>query len=139
MKGYIKISKIETSLNALSFVTKSIPQASMKTKVPLVCVNHATRLLSLVHVGDCWNYALEAIINCIIIIPGSLLMFICLCYNCNGLCGGLPSSMLTASGGKHICSACLVKLGRVEEALEVFDRAQTTAPEARDALLTYYQ
>src|ERR1044072_9891927 len=51
----------------------------------------------------CWNYALEAIINCIIIIPGSLLMFICLCYNCNGLCGGLPSSMLTTSGGKPIC------------------------------------
>src|ERR1043165_5673673 len=22
------------------------------------------------------------------------------CYNCNGLCGGLPSSMLTTSGGK---------------------------------------
>src|SRR3954471_20103631 len=51
----------------------------------------------------CWNYALEAIINCIIIIPGSLLMFIRLCYNCNGLCGGLPSSMLIASGGKPIC------------------------------------
>src|SRR3954466_10389287 len=51
----------------------------------------------------CYNYALEAIINCIIIIPGSLLMFICLCYNCNGLCGGLPSSMLTASVGKPIC------------------------------------
>src|SRR3954471_8011642 len=101
MKGYIKISRIETSLKALSSVTKSIPQESMKTKVPLV--NHATRLLSLVQVGDCWNYALEAIINGIIIIPGSLLMFICLCYNCNGLCGGLPSSMLTTSGGKPIC------------------------------------
>src|ERR1041384_1234502 len=103
MKGYIKIRRIETSPKALSSMTKSIPQASMKTKVPLVSENHATRLLSLVQVGDYWNYALEAIINCIIIIPGSLLMFICLCYNCNGLCGGLPSSMLTASGGKPIC------------------------------------
>ena len=36
MKGYIKTSRIETSLKALSSVTKSIPQASMKTKVPLV-------------------------------------------------------------------------------------------------------
>src|SRR3954468_3623621 len=103
MKGYIKIHKIDMSLKALSSVTKSIPQASMKTKVPLVRANHATRLLSLVQVGDCWNYALEAIIKCIIIIPGSLLMFICMCYNCNGLCGGLPSSMLTAFGGKLIC------------------------------------
>src|SRR3954466_245114 len=103
MNGYIMISRIETSLKALSSVTKSIPQASMKTKVPLVCANHATRLLSLVQVGDCWNYALEAIINCIIKILGSLLMFICLCYNCNGLCGGFPSSMLTAFGGKSIC------------------------------------
>src|SRR3954470_23878668 len=103
MKGYIKISRIETSLKALSSVTKSIPQARLKTKVPLVRVKHATRLLSLVQVGDCSNYALEAIINCIIIISGSLLMFICLYYNCNGLCGGLPSSMLTAFGGKPIC------------------------------------
>src|ERR1043165_2572208 len=103
MKGYIKIRRIETSLKALSSVTKSISQASMQTKVPLVRLNHATRLLSLVEVGECWNYALEAIINCIIIILGSLLMFIYLCYNCNGLCGGLPSSMLTASGGKPIC------------------------------------
>src|ERR1043165_5656728 len=55
------------------------------------------------HACFCWNYALEAITHCSIIIPGSLLMFICLCYNCNGLCGGLPSSMLTASGGKPIC------------------------------------
>ena len=36
MKGYIKTSRIETILKALSSVTKSIPQASMKTKVPLV-------------------------------------------------------------------------------------------------------
>src|ERR1043165_7285826 len=103
MKGYIKIRRIEMSLKALSSVMKSIPQASMKTKVQLVCANHATRLLSLVQVGDCWNYALEAIINCIIIILGLLLMFIFLCYNCNVLCGGLPSSMLTASGGKPVC------------------------------------
>jgi tetratricopeptide (TPR) repeat protein len=40
---------------------------------------------------------------------------------------------------KWYVAACLVKLGRQEEALEVFDRAQATAPEARDALLTYYQ
>src|SRR4051812_30984216 len=72
MKGYIKISRIETSLKALSSLTKSIPQASMKTIVPLVSVNHATRLFSLVQVGEFWNYALEAIINCIIIILGSL-------------------------------------------------------------------
>src|SRR3954468_5371834 len=57
-----------------------------------------------------WNYSLEAIINCIIIIPGSLLMFICLCYNCNGLCGGLPSSMLTAFGGKPICRCGVLTL-----------------------------
>src|SRR4051812_46026795 len=35
--------------------------------------------------SGCLNYALEAIINCIIIILGSLLTFICMCYNCNGL------------------------------------------------------
>ena len=34
----------------------------------------------------CWNYALEIIINCIIIIPCSLLTFIFLCYNCNVNC-----------------------------------------------------
>lgn len=36
-------------------------------------------------------------------------------------------------------AASLVKLGRAEEALEVFDQAQATAPEARDGLLSYYQ
>lgn len=36
-------------------------------------------------------------------------------------------------------AASLVKLGRAEEALEVFDKAEATAPEARDGLLTYYQ
>lgn len=47
----------------------------------------------------------------------------------------------SGAGGEAMwyAAACLVKLGRVEEALEVFDRAQAAAPEARDALLTYYQ
>jgi tetratricopeptide (TPR) repeat protein len=36
-------------------------------------------------------------------------------------------------------AASLVKLGRAEEALETFERAQATAPDARDGLLSYYQ
>lgn len=47
----------------------------------------------------------------------------------------------TGSGGEATwyVAACLVKLGRAEEALELFDRAQATAPDSRDALLTYYE
>ena len=103
MKGYIKIHRIEMTLKALSSLTKSIPQASMKTRVPLGLTNHAPRLLSLVQVGDYWNYALEAIIKCITIILGSLLMFIFLCYNCNGIMRRFAKCMLTAFGGKPIC------------------------------------
>lgn len=36
-------------------------------------------------------------------------------------------------------AASLVKLGRAEEALEAFARAWAAAPDARDALLTYYE
>lgn len=47
----------------------------------------------------------------------------------------------SGAGGEALwyVAACLVKLGRHEEALDVFDRARATAPEARDGLLTYYQ
>ena len=45
------------------------------------------------------------------------------------------------AGGEAIwyVAASLVKLGRAEEALEAFERAQAAAPDARDTLLTYYE
>ena len=50
-----------------------------------VSVNHMvmwTRLLTLVQVGDCWKYALEAIINGYYYISLFMIIVYCSCYNC---------------------------------------------------------
>ena len=58
--GDIEICKVHRDLNVTDPLTKPLSRA----KHDRCSIHHnVTRLLTLVQVGDCWKYALEAIIN----------------------------------------------------------------------------
>ena len=73
----VNICKVHTDLNVADPLTKLFHGQNMiDTRTVWVldllqCNSHGdvrARLLTLVQVGDCWNYALEAILNIVIII-----------------------------------------------------------------------
>ena len=68
--GDIEICKIHTDLNVADPLTKHLPRAkhdqhqgSMGVRIITV----ESRLFTLVQVGDCWKYALEAIIKVLLL------------------------------------------------------------------------
>ena len=63
--GDIGICKVHTDLNVADPLTKPLPRAKHdQHQNAMGSIHHnVTRLLTLVQVGDCWKYALEAIIK----------------------------------------------------------------------------
>src|SRR3954467_3599476 len=63
-KGYVKVCKIYTDLNVSDPMTKPLPRAKHEQHRTTIGVRELMSLvlLYLVQVGDCWIYALEAII-----------------------------------------------------------------------------
>ena len=68
--GDIEICKIHTDLNIANPLTKPLPRAKHdqhQDSMGVRIITVSSRLLTLVQVGDCWKYALEAIIKLLFI------------------------------------------------------------------------
>jgi hypothetical protein len=63
-KAFVKVLKVHTDLNVSDPMPRALSRAKHEQlRIALgVKVTMETRLLTLVQVGDCWKYALEAII-----------------------------------------------------------------------------